>query len=78
MELDMELMRIQMEQDFNELAEQYDGAAENELMFALGAPDAESTKLHTQNVVQNREMAKFYRYLATRTLDLIESFEEEN
>ena len=78
MELDMELMRIQMEQDFNELAEQYDGAAENELMFALGAPDAESTKLHTQNVAQNREMAKFYRYLATRSLDLIESFEEEN
>lgn len=74
--MDTELMMIQMENDFNELAEQYDGAAENELLFALGAPDAESTKLHTQNVVQNREMAKFYRYLATRTLDLIESFEE--
>ena len=46
-------------------------------MFALGAPDAEATKLHTQNVVQNREMAKFYRYLATHTLDLVESFEED-
>lgn len=76
--MDNELMMIQMENDFNELAEQYDGAAENELMFALGAPDVESTKMHTQNVVQNREMAKFYRYLATRALDLIESFEEEN
>jgi uncharacterized membrane protein len=76
--MDTELMMIQMEHDFNELAEQYDGAAENELMFALGAPDAESAKMHAQNVVQNREMAKFYRYLATRALDLIESFEEEN
>ena len=76
--MDMELMMIQMENDFNELAEQYDGAAENELMFALGAPTAEATKMHTQNVVQNREMAKLYRYLATRALDLIESFEEEN
>jgi len=76
--MDKELMMIQMENDFNELAEQYDGAAENELMFALGAPTAEATKMHTQNVVQNREMAKFYRYLATRALDLIESFEEEN
>lgn len=76
--MDTELMMIQMETDFNELAEQYDGAAENELLFALGAPAAEATKLHTQNVVQNREMAKFYRYLATRALDLIESFEEEN
>lgn len=76
--MDTELMMIQIENDFNELAEQYDGAAENELLFALGAPDAESTKLHTQNVVQNREMAKFYRYLATRALDLIETFQEEN
>lgn len=76
--MDTELMMIQMENDFNELAEQYDGAADNELMFALGAPDAESTKMHIQNVAQNREMAKFYRYLATRALDLIESFEEEN
>ena len=76
--MDTELMLIQMENDFNELAEQYDGAAENELLFALGAPDAEATKLHTQNVVQNREMAKFYRYLATRALDLIETFQEEN
>lgn len=75
--MDTELMMIQMEQDFNELAEQYDGAAENELLFALGAPDAESTKMHTQNVTQNRAMAKFYRYLATRTLDLVESFEED-
>lgn len=75
--MDTELMMIQMKQDFEELAEQYDGAAENELLFALGAPDAESTKMHAQNVVQNREMAKFYRYLATRALDLIESFEED-
>lgn len=75
--MDTELMMIQIEQDFNELAEQYDGAAENELMFALGAPDAESTKMHTQNVAQNREMAKLYRYLATRALDLVESFEED-
>ena len=76
--MDTELMMIQMENDFNELAEQYDGAAENELLYALGAPTAETTKMHTQNVMQNREMAKFYRYLATRALDLIESFEEEN
>lgn len=72
--MDTELMVIQMENDFNELAEQYDGAAENELTFALGAPDAESTKLHTQNVVQNREMAKLYRCLAAHALDLVEKF----
>lgn len=76
--MDRELTIIQFTQDMNELAEQYDGAAENELLWALGAPDAETTKMHTQNVVQNREMAKFYRDLVTRALDLIETFQEEN
>lgn len=75
--MDMELMQIQMKQDFEELAEQYDGAADNEHLWSLGSPDAETAALHAQNVEQNREMAKFYRYLARRALDLVESFEEE-
>ncbi len=75
--MDMELMQIQMEQDFAELAEQYDGAADNELIWALGAPDAETTKMHTLNVVHCRDMAKMYRYLASRTSDLVESFDED-
>ena len=75
--MDMELMQIQMEQDFAELAEQYEGAADNELIWALGAPTAEATKMHTQNVVHCRDMAKMYRYLASRTSDLVESFDED-
>lgn len=75
--MDMELMQIQMEQDFAELAEQYEGAADNELIWALGAPDAETTKMHTQNVVHCRDMAKMYRYLASRTSDLVESFDAD-
>ena len=64
--MDMELMQIQMKQDFEELAEQYDGAADNELIWALGAPDAETTKMHTQNAVHCRDMAKMYRELAAK------------
>lgn len=64
--MDMELMQIQMKQDFEELAEQYEGAADNELLWALGAPDAETTKMHTQNVVHCRDMAKMYRELAAK------------
>lgn len=74
--MDTELMMIQMEQDFNELAEQYDGAAENESIWASGAKTREMIEMHLQNAAQNREMAKFYRYLAGRALDLVESFEE--
>ena len=76
--MDMELMQIQMEQDLAELAEQYEGAADNELIWALGAPDAETTKMHTQNAVHCRDMAKMYRYLASRTSDLVESFDEDD
>jgi hypothetical protein len=76
--MDTELMMIQMEQDFNELAEQYAGAASNERLWAKGAPDAETAKMHELNAIQNHKMSLFYSYLASRALDLIESFEEEN
>jgi hypothetical protein len=76
--MDTELMMIQMEQDFNELAEQYDGAASNERLWAKGAPDTETARMHEENAEHNSEMAKFYRMLATRALDLIETFQEEN
>jgi hypothetical protein len=76
--MDTELMMIQMEQDFNELAEQYDGAASNERLWAKGSPDAETAQMHEENAEHAFEMAKFYRYLATRALDLVETFQEED
>ena len=75
--MDMELMQIQMGQDFEELAEQYDGAASNERLWAKGAEDPDTAEMHEKNAEHAAGMAKFYRYLATRTLDLAESFEEE-
>ena len=76
--MNTELMQMHMEHDLEELAKEYEGAADNELIWALGAPDAETTKMHTQNVVHCRDMAKMYRYLASRTSDLIESFDEDD
>ena len=76
--MDTELMMIQINQDMNELAEQYMGAASNERLWAKGAPDAETAKMHEQNAIQNHTMGLFYGYLASRALDLIESYEEEN
>ena len=73
--MDMELMQIQLTQDFEELAEQYEGAADNELLWALGAPTAEATKMHTLNVVHNREMAKLYKALAERVPTVLASLE---
>ena len=75
--MDRELMMIQAKQDFNELAEQYAVAASNERLWAKGAPDAETARMHEENAIQNHTMLLFYGYLASRTLDFIESFDED-
>lgn len=75
--MDKELTMIQIDQDMNELAEQYDSAAVNESIWASGAHTHEQIDMHLQNAEHNRQMAKFYRYLASRALDLIESYEED-
>ncbi len=75
--MDLELMQIQMVQDFSELAEQYDSAVSNERLWAKGADDPDTALMHEQNAEHASEMAKFYRYLATRTLDLVETFQED-
>ena len=75
--MDTELMMIQINQDLNELAEQYMGAASNERLWAKGASDPETAEMHKQNAIQNHTMGLFYGYLASRALDLIESYEDE-
>ena len=75
--MDIETMMIQLDQDLQELAEQYDGAADNELQWALGAPDAEQTRMHTENVVHNRMMAVMYRKMAEQAKSLVETYAED-
>lgn len=75
--MDTELTIIQFTQDMEELAEQYEGAASNERLWSKGAPDTETARMHEKNAEHAFEMAKFYRHLASRALDLIETFQEE-
>lgn len=76
--MDTELMMTQINQDLQELAEQYFVAASNERLWAKGADTDEEIQMHEQNAEHNHTMALFYGYLASRALDLIESYEEEN
>jgi hypothetical protein len=75
--MDTELMMIQINQDLQELAEEYAGAASNERLWAKGAPDTETARMHEQNAEHAHTMSLFYGYLASRALDLIESYEED-
>jgi hypothetical protein len=76
--MDYELALIQLKQDMEELAEQYDSAASNERLWAKGSSDSETVRMHEQNAEHNSDMAEFYRSLASKSLDLIDSFQEED
>ena len=76
--MDTELMLTQINQDMRELADQYFGAASNERLWAKGANDSETTQMHEQNAIHNHTMGLFYQYLASRALDLVESYEDED
>ena len=71
----MEILTI-LEQELRTLAEEHDGAADNEYIWALGAPDAESTAMHTDNMDEHRRLAAMYRAMAENAINLLEEFGE--
>jgi hypothetical protein len=76
--MDNELAIIQIKQDMEKLAEEYLGAASNERLAAKGSETEEEIQMHEANAEHNHIMGLFYSYLASRGLDLIEAFQEEN
>jgi hypothetical protein len=69
----MEILTI-IEQELRALAEEHDGAADNEYIWALGAPDAEGTAMHTDNMAEHRRLAMMYRAMAENVINLLEEF----
>ena len=62
--MDKELALIHMVQDFSECAEEYEGAASNERLWAKGAEDPETAAMHEENAEHCMMMAKLYRNMA--------------
>lgn len=75
--MDTELLITQMEQDFEALAKEHDAAADNEYLWALGAPDAESTKMHTENMERHKLLARMYRRMKEDGLAFIETYDDD-
>ena len=75
--MDMELTKIQMVQDFSELAEQYDGAASNERLWAKGADDQETAQMHEENAEHAVMMAEMYRRMAKYSDAVLKLFMED-
>ena len=75
--MDTEMLINQMEQDFEELAKEHDAAADNEYIWSLGAPDAESTKMHVENMEQHKLLARMYRRMKDNCLAFVETYYDD-
>ena len=75
--MDTEMLLAQMEHDFENLAKEHDGAADNEYIWALGAPDAETTKMHTENMERHRLLARMYRRMKDDCLAFVETYDDD-
>lgn len=74
--MNSELTTIQITQDMEELAEQYEVAASNERLWAKGSPDAETAQMHEENAKHASEMAEMYRRIAKYPEAFLKLFEE--
>ena len=74
--MDFELTTIQIAQDMEELAEQYEVAASNERLWAKGSSDAMSAQMHEENAEHAAEMAEMYHRVAKYPAMLLKLLEE--
>lgn len=76
--MDKELTLIQIVQDMSELAEEYDGAASNERLWAKGSDTDEEIQMHEENAEHCAMMADLFRNIAKHPETIIKLFAEEN
>lgn len=74
--MDTEMLMTQLEQDFEALALEHDGTADNEYLWSLGAPDAEATKMHAENMTMHRLLARMYRRMKDDVLAFVETYDD--
>ena len=75
--MDKELTIIQIVQDMSELAEEYDGAASNERLWAKGSDTDEDIQMHEANAEHCAMMAQMYRNMAKYPETIIKLFMED-
>ena len=75
--MDTELTKIQMVQDFSALAEEYDGTASNERLWAKGSDTDEDIQMHEENAEHASMMAQMYRNMAKYPDAVLKLFMED-
>lgn len=74
--METEMLLNIMEHDLESLAKIHDENANNEYLWALGSSDAETTKMHTENMEMHRLLARMYRRMKDDTLAFVETYED--
>ena len=75
--MDKELTLTQLVQDMFELAEEYEGAASNERLWAKGSDTEEDIQQHEQNAEHCYAMAQLFKRMAVHPETLYKLFSEE-
>ena len=75
--MDKELTLIQLTQDMSELAEEYDGTASNERLWAKGSNTEEEIQMHEDNAEHYAMMAGLFRNMAKYPEAIIKLFMED-
>jgi hypothetical protein len=57
----MENYLAQITIDFGVLADEHEGAAQNEHIWGLGAPDAETAEMHEENAETHAQLAEWFK-----------------
>ena len=60
----MENYLAQITIDFGVLADEHEGAAQNEHLWGLGAPDAETAEMHNENEMTHLYLTEVYRAIS--------------
>lgn len=64
----------QVVQDIENLIEEHKVASGNEYIWALGAPNAEETKMHLENMEEHKDLVEMYSKMLAHVPTLIEQF----
>ena len=75
--MDTDLLIIQMELDFEELAKEHEISANNDMLWAKGARDAEIAAMHEANAERHLLLARMYRRMKNDGLAFIETYDDD-
>lgn len=74
--MNTQMLKAQIELDFEELAKEHEAAADNEHLWALGTSYPHIAEMHEENEKQHRLLARMYRNMKADIPTFIGTYED--